>query len=69
VAAGALAPFAEISVGEDIKIVVAGPATNKGFMQIVVKSNRRLKVFFKTQAFQVHNSLLDFFLGPCHGCD
>jgi hypothetical protein len=48
VAAGALAAFTKVSVGEDIKIMVAGPATNKGFMKIVVESNRRLIMFFKT---------------------
>ena len=67
-AAGALAPFTKVPVREDIEIVVADPATNEGFMQIVVKPYRRLEVFLKSQAFQVHDSLLDIFLGPCHGC-
>ena len=39
VTSGALAPFAHISVVEDIKIMVADPASKDGFVQIVVKSN------------------------------
>jgi hypothetical protein len=39
VASGTLAPFALISVGKDIKVMVAHPASKDGFVQIVVKPN------------------------------
>ena len=39
VACGALAPFALISVVEDIEIMVAHPASKDGFVQIMVKSH------------------------------
>jgi len=62
----ALAAFTEVSVVEDIKIMMADPATKNGLVQIVIKSHRRLKVFTKTFAFQVHDPFLDFiFLRPC----
>ena len=65
VAGGALAAFTEVSVGKDIKIMMTDPATKNGFVQIVIKPHRRLKMFFKPFAFQVHDPFLDFFLGPC----
>ena len=68
-AGGALTAFAEIPVGEHIKVMVAHPATQNGFVQIVVKPDRRLIVPAESFAFQVHNPFLDlFFLGPCLGC-
>jgi len=48
---GTLAAFTEVSVGEDIKIMMADPATKHGFVQIVIKPHLRLKVFTKTFAF------------------
>ncbi len=66
VTGGALAAFTEVSVGEDIKIMMADPATKNGLVQIVIKPHRRLKVFTKTFAFQVHDPFLGFFfLRPC----
>ena len=47
----ALAALTEVSVGEDIKIMMADPATKNGFVQIVIKPHLRLKVFAKTFAF------------------
>ena len=68
VATGALAAFTEVSVGEYIKIVVAHPATQDRFMQVVVKLHRRLIVLTKPLAFQVHDAGLPGFFGPCMGC-
>jgi len=51
VACGALAPFALISVVEDIEIMVADPASKEGFMQIVVKPNRMFMSLAKLLAF------------------
>jgi hypothetical protein len=65
VTGGALAAFTEVSVGENIKIMMADPATQNGFVQIVIKPHRRLKMFFEPFAFQVHDPFLGFFLGPC----
>jgi hypothetical protein len=50
-ASGALTAFAEISVGEDIKVMMTHPATQNGFVQIVVKSYRRLIVPAEPSAF------------------
>jgi len=66
VTGGALAAFTEVSVGEDIKIMMADSAAKNGLVQIVIKPHFRLKVFTKTFAFQVHDSFLGFFfLRPC----
>jgi hypothetical protein len=66
VASGAFAAFAEIPVGEHIKIMVADSAAQNGFMQIVVEPHRRLKVLTEPSAFQIHDPFLYFFLlGPC----
>jgi len=51
VACGALAPFALISVVEDIEIMVAHPASKDGFVQIVVKPNGMLMALAKFLAF------------------
>jgi hypothetical protein len=51
VACGALAPFAHISVVEDIEIMVAHPASEDGFVQIVVKSNGMFMALAKFLAF------------------
>ena len=67
VACGALAPFAHISVVEDIEIMVAHPASKDGFMQIVVKPHGMFMVFTECLAFNVHDTFLDLFiLGPSH---
>ena len=50
-ACGALAPFALISVVEDIEIMVAHPASKNNFMQIVVKPHRMFMVFAEFLAF------------------
>jgi len=68
-ASGALTALAEIPVGEHIKVMVAHPAAQNGFVQIVVKLHRRLIVPAESFAFQIHDPFLDFFvLGPCMGC-
>jgi len=51
VTCGALASFALISVGKNIKIMVAHPASKDGFMQIVVKSNGMFMALAKFLAF------------------
>lgn len=69
VACGALASFALISVVEDIKIMVAHPASKDGFVQIVVKPNGMFMALAKFLAFKIHDSFIGFFiLGPCRGC-
>jgi hypothetical protein len=66
-ACGALAPFALVSVVEDIEIMVAHPASKNNFMQIVVKPHGMFMVFAELLAFNVHDAFLDFFiLGPCN---
>jgi len=68
VASGALAPFALISVGEDIEIMVANPAPKNGFVYIMVKPHGTFMVLAKFLAFKIHDSLIGFFiLGPCRG--
>jgi hypothetical protein len=67
-ACGALASFALISVVEDIKIMVAHPASKDGFVQIVVKPNGMFMALAKFLAFKIHDSFIGFFiLGPCRG--
>jgi hypothetical protein len=67
VTSGTLAPFALISVGEDIKIMVTNPASYNGFVYIMVKPHWTLKVFAKFLAFKIHDSFIGFFiLRPCH---
>jgi hypothetical protein len=51
VACGALAPFAHISVVENIEIMVTHPASKDNFMQIVVKPNGMFMVLAKFLAF------------------
>jgi len=51
VACGALAPFAFIPVVEHIEIMVADPASEDGFVQIVVKPNGMFMVLAKFLAF------------------
>jgi len=69
VACGALAPFALVSVVEDIEIMVAHPASKNNFMQRVVKPHGMFMVFAELLAFNVHDAFLDFFfLGPCDRC-
>ena len=51
VACGALAPFAHISVVEDIEIMVAHPASEDVFVQIVVKPNGMFMALAKLLAF------------------
>jgi hypothetical protein len=51
VACGALAPFAHISIVENIEIMVAHPASKDNFMQIVVKPNGMFMVLAKFLAF------------------
>jgi len=66
-ACGAFAPFALISVVEDIEIMVAHPASKNNFMQIVVKPHGMFMVFTECLAFNVHDTFLDLFiLGPSH---
>jgi len=66
-ACGALAPFALIPVVEDIKIMVAYPASKDGFVQIVVKPNGMFMALAEFLAFYIHNPFLHLFiLGPCH---
>ena len=68
-ACGAFAPFALVSVVEDIEIMVAHPASKNNFMQIVVKPHGMFMVFAELLAFNVHDAFLDLFiLGPCRGC-
>ena len=50
-ACGALASFSLISVGEDIEIMVAHPASKDGFVQIVVKPNGMFMALAKFLAF------------------
>jgi hypothetical protein len=50
-AAGTFAPFTLIPVGEYIEIMVADPAPNNGFVQIVVKFYRMLIELSKLPAF------------------
>jgi hypothetical protein len=50
-AAGTFAPFTLTSVREYIEIVVANPAANNDFVQIVVKPYRMLMVFAEFPAF------------------
>jgi hypothetical protein len=67
-ACGAFAPFALISVVEDIEIMVAHPASKNNFMQIVVKPHGMFMVFTEFLAFKIHDSFIGFFiLGPCRG--
>jgi hypothetical protein len=51
VACGALAPFALVSVVENIEIMVAHPTSDNNFMQIVVKPNGMFMVLAKFPAF------------------
>jgi len=51
VAPGALAPFSFVPVAEDIEIMVANPATNNSFVQIMVKPYKMLIVFAELLAF------------------
>ena len=51
VACSALASFALISVVEDIEIMVAHPASNDVFVQIVVKPNGMFMALAKFLAF------------------
>jgi hypothetical protein len=68
-ATGTLAAFAEISVGEHIKIMVADSAAQLGLVQIVIEFYHGPLVLSERPAFQVHDSFLNFsFLGPCQGC-
>jgi len=67
VASGTLAPLALIPVGKNIEIMVADPASNDGFVQIMVKYYRALMVPAKFLAFKIHDSFIGFlFLGPSH---
>jgi len=67
VACGALAPFALISVVEDIKIMMTNPASKNGFVQIMIKPHGMLVALAEFLAFYIHNPFLDLFiLGPCH---
>jgi hypothetical protein len=67
VACGALAPFALISVGKNIKIMVADPASKDGFVQIMIKPYGVFIMFTKFPAFEVHDPYFSHFIfGP--GC-
>ncbi len=66
VASGTLAPFAFIPVGKYIKIMMADPASNDGFVQIMIKPHGILMMPAKFPAFEIHNPFIGFFiLGPC----
>jgi hypothetical protein len=68
VACSALASFALISVVINVEIMVAHPASNDVFVQIVVKPNGMFMVLAELSAFNVHNTFLDLFiLRPCRG--
>jgi hypothetical protein len=65
VASGALTSFAVIPVGKDIKIMMAHPASNGGFVQIMIKSHGMLMAPAEFSAFEIHNSCIGFrILGP-----
>jgi len=67
VASGTFASFAFIPVVKDIKIMMANPASNGGFVQIMIKSHGMLMAPAKFSAFEIHNSCIGFrILGP--GC-
>jgi hypothetical protein len=67
VTSGTLTPFAFISVGENIEIMVTNPAPNNGFVYIMVKPHWTLMVFAKFLAFKIHDSCIGLFiLGPSH---
>jgi hypothetical protein len=62
VTSGTLAPFSLISVGKDIKIMVADPASKDGFVQIMIKPYGVFIVFAKFSAFEVHNPYISHFI-------
>jgi hypothetical protein len=62
-----LTPLAFIPVGKNIKIMMADPASNGGFVQIMVKPHRTLMMSAEFPAFEIHDSFIGFFiLGPSH---
>ena len=69
VASGALAPLAHISVVEDIKIMVADPASKDALVYIMVKPHGRFMALAKFLAFKIHDPFIGLFiLGPCRRC-
>jgi len=67
VASGTLASLAFIPVGKNIEIMVANPALENDFMQIMVEYHRAFTVSAEFLAFKVHDSFIGFlFLGPSH---
>jgi len=56
VASGALAPFTLIPVGKNIKIVMADPASNGAFVQIMIKPHGRLMTPAEFPAFEIHDA-------------
>jgi hypothetical protein len=65
VASGTLAPLALISVGKNIEIMVADPASKDGFVQIMVESHGMFMMPAEFLALKIHDACIgEFILGP-----